>query len=145
MQGVHCTSDAPYVLERLGEKRAAEGAYVWRKLLDSGAVVTNGTDTPVEDVNPIAGFYASVTRRLSDGSVFYPAQRMNREEALKSYTLANAYAGFEEKIKGSLEVGKLADITVLSRDIMTIPEEEILGTEVIYTIVGGKVVFARNE
>jgi len=141
MQGVHCTSDAPYVLERLGEKRAAEGAYVWRKLLDSGAVVTNGTDTPVEDVNPIAGFYASVTRRLSDGSVFYPEQRMSREEALKSYTLANAYAGFEEDIKGSLEVGKLADITVLSRDIMTVPEEEILRTEVVYTIVGGKVVY----
>jgi len=141
MQAVHCTSDAPYVLERLGEERAAEGAYVWRKLLDSGATVTNGTDTPVEDVNPIAGFYAAVTRRLSDGSVFYPDQRMTREEALRSYTLANACAGFEENIKGSLEVGKLADITILSRDIMTIPEEQILGTEIVTTIVGGKVVY----
>ncbi len=144
MQGCHCTSDAPYVLERLGETRAEEGAYVWQKLLESGALVTNGTDTPVEDVNPIANFYATVTRRLADGSVFYPDQRMSREEALKSYTLASAYAAFEEDIKGTLTAGKLADITVLSRDIMTIPEEEILNTEVVYTIVGGKVVYSSS-
>ena len=144
MQGVHCTSDAPYVLLRLGPKRAEEGAYVWQKLMKSGAIVGNGTDAPVEDVSPLASFYASVSRKLKDGTVFYPDQRMSREEALKSYTWNNAYAAFEEKLKGSLEVGKLADITVLSRDIMTIPEDEIPATDVVYTIVGGKVAFDRT-
>jgi len=139
MQGIHCTSDAPYVLLRLGAKRAGEGAYVWQKLMKTGAIVGNGTDAPVEDVSPLASFYASVSRKLKDGSVFYPDQRMSREEALRSYTLNNAYAAFEEKLKGSLEPGKLADVTILSRDIMKIPEDEILSTDVVYTIVGGKV------
>jgi predicted amidohydrolase YtcJ len=139
MQGIHCTSDAPYVLLRLGAKRAEEGAYVWQKLLKSGAVIANGTDAPVEDVSPLASFYASVSRKLKDGTVFYPDQRMSREEALRSYTASNAYAAFEEKLKGTLEVGKLADITVLSRDIMTIPEDEIMSTDIVYTIVGGKI------
>ncbi len=139
MQGVHCTSDAPYVLARLGPARAAEGAYVWQKLMKSGAVVTNGTDAPVEDVNPIASYYASVSRKLTDGSLFYPDQRMSRMEALKSYTLNGAFAAFEENIKGSLIPGKLADITVLSKDILTVPEDEIPGTHVIYTILGGKI------
>ena len=144
MQGIHCTSDAPYVLLRLGAKRAEEGAYVWQKLMRSGAIVGNGTDAPVEDVNPIACFYASVTRRAKDGTYFYPGQRMTREEALRSYTWNNAYAAFEEKLKGSLEPGKLADITVLSRDILTIPDDEILSTDVVYTIVGGNVRFDRT-
>ncbi len=143
MQGIHCTSDAPYVLLRLGPKRAEEGAYVWQKLMKSGAVVANGTDAPVEDVSPLASFYASVSRKLKDGTVFYPDQRMSREEALKSYTWNNAYAAFEENLKGSLKTGKLADITVLSRDIMTIPEDQIMSTDVVYTIVGGKVVFQK--
>ena len=141
MQGIHCTSDAPYVLLRLGPQRAEEGAYVWQKLMKSGAIVGNGTDAPVEDVSPLASFYATVSRKLKDGTVFYPDQRMSREEALKSYTVNNAYAAFEEKLKGSLEAGKLADITVLSKDIMTIPEDQIMTTDVVYTIVGGKVVF----
>jgi hypothetical protein len=145
MQGVHCTSDAPYVLLRLGPQRAEEGAYVWQKLMKSGAIIGNGTDAPVEDVSPLASFYASVSRKLKDGTVFYPDQRMSREEALKSYTLNNAYAAFEEKTKGSLEAGKFADITVLSRDIMTIPEDEIMATDIVYTIVGGKVAFARTK
>jgi predicted amidohydrolase YtcJ len=144
MQGVHCTSDAPYVLLRLGPKRAEEGAYVWQKLMQSGAVVGNGTDAPVEDVSPLASFYASVSRKLKDGTVFYPDQRMSREEALRSYTANNAFAAFEEKVKGSLEPGKLADITVLSRDIMTVPEDEILSTDIVYTIIGGKVAFDRT-
>jgi predicted amidohydrolase YtcJ len=143
MQGVHCTSDAPYVLLRLGAKRAEEGAYVWQKLMKAGAIIGNGTDAPVEDVSPLASYYASVSRKLKDGTVFYPDQRMSRMEALKSYTLNNAYAAFEEKTKGSLETGKLADITVLSKDILTIPEDEILATDVVYTIVGGKVAFSR--
>jgi len=141
MQGIHCTSDAVYVLQRLGERRAEEGAYIWRKLYDTGAVIANGTDAPVEDVDPIASYYASVSRRLKDGSVFFPDQRMTRMEALRSYTIDAAYAGFEEDVKGSLTPGKLADITVLSQDILTIPEEEIPNTRVAYTIVGGRVVY----
>lgn len=144
MQGIHCTSDGPWVIKRLGARRAAEGAYVWRKLMSTGAVVTNGTDVPVEKIDPIAGFYASVTRRMKDGSTFFPDQRMSREEALRSYTIQNAYAAFEEDIKGSLTPGKLADIAVLSRDIMTIPEAEIPDTRVIYTILGGRVVYSAD-
>ncbi|TDJ75308.1 MAG: amidohydrolase [Planctomycetota bacterium] len=144
MQGVHCTSDGPWIEPRLGARRALEGAYVWRSLMDSGAVVTNGTDAPVEDVDPIASFYATVTRQLADGTRFYPDQRMSRLEALRSYTLACAYAAFEEDVKGSLVPGKLADITVLSKDILTCPEDEIRNAEVLYTIIGGKVVY-RND
>ncbi len=141
MQAVHCTSDGPWVPDRLGEQRSAEGAYVWRDLIESGAVVTNGTDAPVEDVDPIASFHASVTRRMANGEVFYEEQRMTREEALRSYTIDAAYAAFEEGAKGSLEVGKYADLTVLSRDIMIVPEEEIPGTRVVYTIVGGRLAY----
>ena len=141
MQGVHCTSDAPWVEPRLGAKRAEEGAYVWQKLMKSGAVVTNGTDAPVEDVDPIASYYATVSRKLKDGSVFYPEQRMNRLEALRSYTLSNAFAAFEEDIKGSLSAGKLADITVLTKDITTVPDDEILTAKVAFTIIGGKVAY----
>jgi predicted amidohydrolase YtcJ len=144
MQGVHATSDGPWVYKRLGEQRAEEGAYVWQKLWQSGAVVTNGTDAPVEDVDPIASYYATVSRKLKDGSVFFDDQRLTREQALQSYTLNNAYAAFEEDIKGSLTLGKLADITVLSKDILTIPEDEIPTTEVVYTIVGGKVAYQRG-
>jgi len=143
MEGVHATSDAVFVLARLGPKRAEEGAYVWQKLMKSGAIIANGTDAPVEDIDPIPSFYASVARKLTDGSVFYPDQRMSRMEALRSYTINAAYAGFEEAIKGSLSVGKLADITVLSKDIMTIPEDQIPATRVVYTIVGGKVQFTN--
>ena len=139
MQGVHATSDAPWVFRRLGEERAQSGAYRWQTLWQTGAVVTNGTDAPVEDIDPIASYYSTVTRVLSDGSMFYPEERLSREQALQSYTLNNAYAAFEEDIKGSLTPGKLADITVLSKDILTIPDEEILSTMVLYTIVGGVV------
>jgi predicted amidohydrolase YtcJ len=141
MQGIHCTSDAPWVEPRLGAKRAEEGAYVWQKLMQSGAVVTNGTDAPVENIDPIASFYATVTRRANDGKVFYGAQKMSRIEALRSYTLSNAFAAFEEDIKGSLSTGKLADITVLTKDIMTIPDDQIMTTKVAFTIVGGKIVY----
>ena len=144
MQGIHATSDAPYVLERLGEQRAREGAYVWQRLMKDGALVINGTDAPVEDVDPIASFHASVSRKLADGSVFFPDQRMSREEALRSYTIDAARAAFEEASKGSLEPGKLADITVLSGDIMTIPEGEIPAVRVVYTIVGGKVMWRTD-
>jgi predicted amidohydrolase YtcJ len=145
MQGIHCTSDAPWVYGRLGEKRAAEGAYLWQDLMQSGAVVTNGTDTPVEDIDPLASFYASVSRRTLDGELFFPDQRMTRQQALESYTINNAYAAFEEGIKGSLAPGKLADIVVLSRDIMKIPKDEIPGTEVVYTILGGRIAYSASH
>ncbi len=144
MQGVHCTSDAPYVPARLGAKRAEEGAYVWQKLLKSGAVVTNGTDAPVEDLDPIAGYYATVSRKTKDGTVFYGSQRMSRMEALKSYTISNAYAAFEEQTRGTLKPGKYADMVVLSKDILTIPEDDIPSTEVLYTIVGGRVRYQKK-
>ena len=143
MQGVHCTSDAPYVIARLGRQRAEEGAYVWQKLMKSGAMVSNGTDAPVEDVDPIASFYATVSRKLKDGSVFFPDQRMSRMEALKSYTINGAHAAFEEGSRGSLKAGKYADMVVLSKDIMAVPEDQIPTTEVMYTIVGGKVRYKK--
>jgi len=145
MQGIHCTSDAPYVPARLGDRRAEEGAYVWQKLMKSGAIVSNGTDAPVEDVNPIANYYATVSRKSKDGKVFYPDQRMSRAEALRSYTWNAAYAAFEEETRGSLKVGKYADLVVLSKDITTIPEDEIPTAQVMYTIVGGKVRYQRED
>ncbi|GIV58828.1 MAG: amidohydrolase [Rhodothermaceae bacterium] len=143
MQGIHCTSDAPWVLKRLGERRAREGAYMWQALWQTGAVVTNGTDVPVEPIAPIASFYATVTRRLADGSVFYPEQRLTREQALQSYTWNNAYAAFEEDRKGRLAPGYLADIVVLSQDLLTVPDDAIPETEVRYTIVGGQVRYPK--
>ncbi len=145
MQGIHCTSDAPFVVKRLGEKRAREGAYPWRSLLDAGAVVTNGTDAPVEDVSALESFYATVTRKRFAPPIieFFPEQKMTREEAIKSYTLSCAYSAFEEKDKGSLEPGKYADIVVLSKDLLNCTDDEILQTEVLMTIVGGKVKYKK--
>lgn len=145
MQGVHATSDGPWIADRLGQERVERGAYVWRDLIDAGVIIGNGTDAPVEDVDPIASYYSSVSRMMSNGEVLTPRQKMTRMEALRSYTINNAYAGFEEDIKGSLEVGKLADITVLDRDILTIPEEDIPNTAISYTIVGGEVMYSRNN
>ena len=145
MQAVHATSDGPWVLEKLGDERARTGAYVWRSLLDSGAVVTNGTDAPVEDVNPLPSYFAAVTRELPDGTRFYPEEALTREEALYSYTMAAAWSAFEEDVKGSLTPGKYADIVVLTKDILTVPDEEIPEAEVAMTIVGGKVVWNAGE
>jgi predicted amidohydrolase YtcJ len=145
MQPIHCTSDSPMVVPRLGEKRAAESAYVWQSLMKSGAHVSTGTDAPVEDLDPIANFYAAVTRRRPGGQAFHPEQKMSRMEALKSYTVENAYAAFEEDVKGRLKAGMLGDVTVLSQDILTVPEDDILKTRVEYTIVGGKIVYQRAQ
>ncbi len=140
MQGVHCTSDAPFVEKRLGEERARTGAYAWRSLLDQGIIIANGTDAPVERVDPIPNFYASVTRkRLDNGMEFFPEQKMTREEALYSYTLGNAYAGFQEDKKGSIEEGKLADLVLLSQNLITCADDSIPKAKVLMTIVGGKV------
>jgi predicted amidohydrolase YtcJ len=145
MQGIHCTSDGPWVPQRLGDNRAKEGAYIWRKLLDSGAVVTNGTDAPVEDVDPFANFYTLVTRRMKNGEQFYPEQVMTREEALKASTINAAYSAFEEDIKGSIEPGKLADLTVLSDDFLSVAEEQIPNLKVVYTIVDGKIKYTNPD
>ena len=145
MQGIHCTSDAPFVVKRLGVERARTGAYPWRSLLDNGVVIANGTDAPVEDVDPIKSFYASVTRkRVDNGLEFFPEQRMTREEAIRSYTLGNAYASFEEKQKGSLRVGKFGDIVILSKNLITCTDEEINNAEVLYTIVDGKIMYRKK-
>lgn len=145
VQGVHCTSDGPWVPDRIGDERAAEGAYVWRTLIEHGVVINNGTDVPVEDIDPIASFYSTVSRRMNNGELFYPDQRMTREEALRSYTLNGAYAAFEEELKGSIEPGKLADVVVLSKDIMTVPDEEIPEARVDVTILGGEIRYQRAE
>ncbi len=146
MQGIHCTSDAPYVEKRLGPQRAKYGSYPWRSLLNSGAVICNGTDAPVEDVDPIESFYATVTRKRSDnGFEFYPEQVMTRMEALHSYTTAGAYAAFEEETKGSLEVGKVADIVVLTNNLLTCSDNEILDTKVLVTIVNGQIKYQKED
>jgi len=145
MQGVHATSDGPWIEERLGEERVEWGAYVWKDLMDAGAVIANGTDAPVENVDPIASYYSTVSRRMNNGLVLNAEQRMSRLEAPRSYTINNAFAAFEEDIKGSLTPGKLADITVLSQDIMTIAEDRIPDTEVLYTIVGGEVKYSARD
>jgi len=146
MQGIHCTSDAPFVVSRLGVERSRLGAYPWRSLLDEGVIVANGTDAPVEDVSALASIYASVTRKRQDsGMEFFPEQSMTRPEALYSYTLGNAYAAFEEESKGSLEVGKLGDIVVLSNDLLTCEADSIPTTDVMMTIVGGEVKYEKED
>ncbi|MEO1370480.1 MAG: amidohydrolase family protein, partial [Acidobacteriota bacterium] len=144
VQSVHCTSDGPWVPERLGVERSESGAYMWRDLIDSGAVVVNGTDAPVEDLDPIANFDAAVTRRMANGEAFYPEQAMTRMEALRAMTLDAAWSVFQADEIGSLEVGKLADAVVLDRDILEVPDGEIRDAKVAMTVLGGEIVY-RNE
>ena len=143
MQGNHATSDGPFVVQHLGEWRSRTGAYAWRSLLDAGAVLINGTDAPVETLNPLDAFFSSVTRQMSDGRRLFPDQCMTRMEALQSYTRDAAWAGFEEAEKGTLTPGKLADIVVLSHDIRTIPDDQLRDSAVQMTIIGGRVMFRR--
>jgi len=145
MQGVHASSDGPWLPTRLGQERADRTSYVWRNLIDAGAMINNGTDVPVESIDPIASFYSSVSRMMNNGNRLTPPMAMTRQEALESYTINNAYAAFEEELKGSLTPGKLADMVVLSQDIMTVPEAEIPGTKIDYTIVGGEIRFQRVD
>ncbi len=145
-QAIHLSSDRPWAIERLGEKRIKDGAYMWQSLLKTGAKVINGTDVPIEPINPIASFYASVTRKTLKGEPdggYEPEEKMTREQALRAYTLDAAYGAFEEKLKGSIENGKLADFTVFSQDIMTVGENDLLKTEVVMTFVGGKKVYEK--
>ncbi|WP_411767847.1 amidohydrolase [Winogradskyella sp. A3E31] len=146
MQAVHMSSDRPWAIDRLGEKRIKEGAYMWQDLLQSGVPIVNGTDVPVEPINPIASFYASISRKTLKGTPeggYEPEQKMTRPQALKSYTLDAAYGAFEEDIKGSIEVGKLADFTIYNQDLMTVDENNVLETEVVMTIFDGKVVYKK--
>ena len=147
MQAVHMSSDRPWAIDRLGEKRIKEGAYMWQDLLQSGVPIVNGTDVPVEPINPIASFYASVSRKTLKGlpeGGYEPAQKMTRAQALKSYTLDAAYGAFEEDIKGSITVGKLADFTIYDQDLMSVDENKILKTKIIMTIFNGEVVYLNE-
>lgn len=148
MQAIHMASDRPWAIDRLGEQRIVDGAYVWQKLLQSGAKIVNGTDVPVEPISPMASFYASVTRKTLKGTPeegYEADQAMTREQALRSYTIDAAYAAFEEDIKGSIEVGKLADFSIFERDPMIVSEDALLNIEVDYTIIGDKVVYERKR
>jgi predicted amidohydrolase YtcJ len=143
MQQTHATSDIPWAEARVGPERV-KGNYAWRKLLDSGSILAGGSDFPIESINPLRSLYAAVTRQSADGHPpggWHPEERMTLEEALKSFTLWAAYAAFEERLKGSITPGKLADLVVLSKDIMRIPPQELLTTEVLMTIVGGEIVY----
>jgi predicted amidohydrolase YtcJ len=143
MQATHATSDMRWAEQRVGPVRV-KGAYAWRRFLEIGVPIANGSDFPVEEPNPLWGFYAAVTRQDRDGKPaggWFPDQRMTREEALRSWTITGAYAAFEEKRKGSLAPGKMADLVLLSADIMKIAPAEILKTRVLATVVGGEVVY----
>jgi len=146
MQPTHCTSDMYWAERRLGQERI-KSSYAWRSLIDSGSIIPSGSDFPVESNNPLWGFYAAITRQDHDGwpeGGWHAEQRMTREEALKSFTLWAAFAGFEEDIKGTIEPGKLADIVVLTGDIMKIEPREILQTKVELTILGGEIVHSSG-
>jgi len=148
MQAVHMSSDRPWAIDRLGEKRIKEGAYMWQSLLKSGIPIVNGTDVPVEPLNPIASLYASVSRKTLKGTPeggYESDQKMTRAQALQSYTLDAAYGAFEEDIKGSITVGKLADFTIYNQDLMTVSEDIFLDTEVVMTIFDGKVVYEKGK
>ena len=143
-QGIHSASDGPWIPSRLGDERTARTSYPWRDLIDSGALLANGTDVPVEPIDPIASLYATVSRRTSQGGMFFPEQALTREEALASYTINNATAAFEENVKGSITPGKWADLVVLSRDFFAVPEADIPDIQIDMTIVGGQIRYRRK-
>jgi predicted amidohydrolase YtcJ len=145
VQPTHCTSDMPWAGARLGEARL-KNAYAFQDLYEQRGVIALGSDFPVEDINPLYGFHAAISRQDAlnkPSGGFQPEQRLARETALRGMTLYAAFAGFEEHLKGSLEVGKLADIVVLDADIMTAPPEKIRAIRTLYTISGGKIVYKR--
>ncbi|MGE3191818.1 MAG: amidohydrolase, partial [Vicinamibacterales bacterium] len=147
MQATHATSDMPWVAARLGEARVAEGAYVWQRLLRTGVVLANGSDFPVEEPNPMLGFYAAITRQDRAGQPpggWMPDERLTRDEALRSFTWNAAYAAHAEDDLGSIRVGKLADLVLLETDIMQAEPAAIPGTLVAATIIGGEVVYRRR-
>lgn len=146
MQPSHAIGDLHFALRRLGVERLA-GAYAWKTLLESGAKICAGSDAPVERGEPMIEFYAAVARKDLNGfsgEGWHPEQAVSRAEALKMLTIYPAIAAFEEKERGTIEVGKLADFTILTADIMTIPEAEIPKTTCAMTVVGGEIVFSAN-
>ncbi|NQZ77042.1 MAG: amidohydrolase [Ekhidna sp.] len=146
MQAIHMSSDRPWAIARLGIKRIRWGAYMWQTLLESGARIVNGTDAPVEPITPFASLYASVSRKTLKGKPaggYEPEEKMSSEQALRSYTLDAAFAAFREDRKGSIEVGKWADLTILDQDLMTVDELDILKTNVDMTIIGGEIVYEK--
>jgi hypothetical protein len=148
MQPTHATSDMRWAETRIGHERAVEGAYAWRTLLDSGAVVIFGTDFAVEPMAPVEGIYSAVTRQSREEpgvppGGWLPEQRLTRAEAIRLYTAASAYGEWEEARKGTLRPGMFADFVVWSADLLTIPEAEILKAEPTMTVVGGRTVFRR--
>lgn len=145
VQGIFACSDGPWVVDRLGQERTLERGYIFNTLADAGLVPTNGTDPPVDEIDPIGSFHCSVTRELPDGTKFQAQEVYSRERALYSYTMGNAIAAFEEDIKGSLTPGKLADITVLSQDLLTVSDDELMNTQIVMTIVGGKVRYRNGQ
>jgi hypothetical protein len=146
VQPPHTVSDMNWTEDRVGPERV-KGAYAFRAFISAGCILPCGSDVPVESPDPINGIYRAVTRQdengLPDGG-WYPEQRMTVEEALKGYTIWAAYAAFQEDIVGSIEVGKLADFTIIDKDILTIPAKEILTTKPVYTIIGGKILYQAN-
>lgn len=147
MQATHATSDMRWAEKRLGPDRIA-GAYAWRRYLKMGIPLANGSDFPVEDPNPLYGFYASFTRQDHNGypeGGWQPDQKLTREESLESFTLTPAYAAFEEKQKGSITVGKLADFLILEKDIMKIAPKEVLTTKITSTYLDGKLVYSASK
>jgi predicted amidohydrolase YtcJ len=147
MQPTHCITDKRFYEKRIGLDRCKE-AYVWKSLVSAGSMLAFGTDYPVEPLNPMEGLYAAVTRkdRLGEeGNGWFPEQKLTMEEAIKFYTLGSAYAQFMENRKGILKPGYLADIVITDKDLLTIPQDEIMKTRVDYTIVGGKVVYASGK
>lgn len=146
MQSSHQTSDMRWAEDRVGPSRI-RGAYAWQSLLATGVIIPNGTDAPVEQVNPMITFHSAVTREDATGwpsGGWYPEQRMTRDEALKSMTIWPAYAAFQDQVMGSITPGKYADFTVLDQDIMTVPANDILKTQVVATYIGGKAAYERK-
>ena len=145
VQGIFACSDGPWVEERLGAERTRERGYIFNTLAEAGLVPTNGTDPPVDEISPIGSFHCSVTRQLPDGTLFQPQEVYSRDRALYSYTMGNAIAAFEEDIKGSITPGKLADFTVLSQNLLSVSDDALLDTDIVMTIVGGRIRYRDGE
>jgi predicted amidohydrolase YtcJ len=150
VQPYHLSDDMRWMEERIGKERC-KGAYAFKSIMDSGAVLCFGTDWPGTSaseypINPMLGLYAAVTRQTVSGEPaggWFPDQRISIADAIRAYTYNTAYANFEEKIKGSIEVGKIADLVVLTNNLLTIPPRQLLDSRVVYTIVGGKIVYGE--
>jgi predicted amidohydrolase YtcJ len=146
MQPTHATSDMPWTPDRIGPERM-KGSYAWRSLLEQKTIIAGGSDAPVEDINPLWGLYSAITRQDHKGQPeggWLPHQKVTRMEALRMFTIDAAYAAFREKELGSIKAGKLADLIVLPQDLLTCEPKAMIDMQVLYTIVGGKIRYARN-